>query len=184
MRNIEKKKLYDKQYRQKNKERIRAYRQEYYRKNKEKIIGKERRYRAENKEKIRIRNREYYKKNKDKIIKKTVAWGKKNRNKTKEYSQRWWCKHIYKTTMEKLTNLRNNQKTCQICGKKKPRGKELCIDHDHETGQVRGLLCDACNWGIGNFKNDPALLARAIIYLKEAENGSKSEHVIKRTVAG
>jgi len=43
----------------------------------------------------------------------------------------------------------------------------LCIDHNHVTGTIRGLLCHNCNTGLGQFKDNPKLLRRAIKYLKE-----------------
>ena len=39
------------------------------------------------------------------------------------------------------------------------------IDHDHETGKVRGLLCHECNTALGKFGDDPAILLRAVDYL-------------------
>lgn len=56
--------------------------------------------------------------------------------------------------------------TCAICHRC-PRQVALSVDHDHVTGRVRGLLCQNCNAALGMFKDDPALLARAIDYLKE-----------------
>lgn len=44
----------------------------------------------------------------------------------------------------------------------------LCIDHCHTSGVVRGLLCSACNKGIGFLRDDPELLREAIKYLKRA----------------
>lgn len=50
---------------------------------------------------------------------------------------------------------------CQICAVT----DDLCIDHDHETGELRGLLCKRCNSGIGFFADKPDLLNAAISYL-------------------
>jgi len=52
---------------------------------------------------------------------------------------------------------------CAIC--KKPSEKVLCIDHDHETGEIRALLCDLCNRGLGYFRDDATVLQQAISYL-------------------
>src|SRR5579859_2601716 len=42
---------------------------------------------------------------------------------------------------------------CAICGEIDPHGKRLSVDHNHETGQVRALLCNQCNVGLGIFKD-------------------------------
>jgi hypothetical protein len=58
---------------------------------------------------------------------------------------------------------------CDICSSSSPGfgRKRLCIDHDHATGVVRGMLCQKCNIVIGNFNDDIDLLQRAIKYLKK-----------------
>ena len=56
---------------------------------------------------------------------------------------------------------------CKICGKELPEGQYLCIDHNKETGEVRGLLCPKCNKGLGLFNEEPENFIKAIEYLKE-----------------
>ena len=60
---------------------------------------------------------------------------------------------------------------CAICGSEVSRGtaygksNQLSIDHDKESGLIRGLLCNPCNVGIGMLQHNPALLMSAINYL-------------------
>ena len=60
---------------------------------------------------------------------------------------------------------------CGICRTKKPGGRynSWNIDHCHDTGVVRGLLCWECNIGIGKLKDDAHLLRRAIQWLEQSE---------------
>lgn len=51
----------------------------------------------------------------------------------------------------------------------------LCVDHDHETGIVRGLLCNACNTAIGMFEEDLERFGRAVDYLSRNRKGSGVE---------
>ena len=59
---------------------------------------------------------------------------------------------------------------CPICDKLiKPRGQQSeigCVDHNHLTGEVRGLLCNACNVGLGVFEDNTDIMRRAIEYLE------------------
>lgn len=82
----------------------------------------------------------------------------------------WHTRHIERTygiSIDEYNRILMEQHgTCAICcGVPKGR-KSLAVDHDHTTGQVRGLLCEKCNIGIGSFKDDPMLMQTAIAYLK------------------
>lgn len=56
---------------------------------------------------------------------------------------------------------------CAICLKLPTDNRKLSVDHDHETGKVRGLLCNPCNGSLGLFKEDLGLLMKATLYLEK-----------------
>lgn len=55
--------------------------------------------------------------------------------------------------------------TCAICRNSSKDERSFDVDHDHITGEIRGLLCNGCNKGLGSFQDDPAILSAAIDYL-------------------
>ncbi len=63
---------------------------------------------------------------------------------------------------------------CAICGRpetdlgnsKDGTPRQLSLDHDHDSGKARGLLCNSCNHGLGKFLDDPKILDRAAAYLR------------------
>lgn len=56
---------------------------------------------------------------------------------------------------------------CAICGAPPSESRRHHIDHDHETGVVRGLLCSNCNTAMGRFGDDPERLMEALRYLQD-----------------
>jgi hypothetical protein len=70
-------------------------------------------------------------------------------------------KHRAVISDEALKNIKATVTQCVICGVE----GNLVVDHDHKTGQVRGLLCNHCNRGLGHFRDDPTLLEFAAQYL-------------------
>ena len=75
----------------------------------------------------------------------------------KRFSQYGITKEIYLEMVQAQDGL------CLICTKR--FDVDLVIDHDHDTGKVRGLLCDRCNSGLGFFEDSTEGLRRAIKYL-------------------
>lgn len=69
------------------------------------------------------------------------------------------------------------QGDCAICGDSMEGEARCHIDHNHTTGLARGLLCSRCNPGLGHFRDDPELLARAVDYL--VERGSYAEPMVR-----
>ena len=59
---------------------------------------------------------------------------------------------------------------CRLCGRQHgtdTKASLLCVDHNHTTGQVRGLLCSWCNRGLGFLQDNPELLRKATEYLEQ-----------------
>jgi hypothetical protein len=75
-------------------------------------------------------------------------------------------KSSYGLSKEQLKSLIDSQQgLCAIC-KEPISGKNLHIDHCHNSSKVRGVLCRGCNLGLGQFKDDPERLKNAIKYLE------------------
>lgn len=62
--------------------------------------------------------------------------------------------------------LETQEGKCAIC-RRPPTKRQLSVDHEKETGNIRGLLCGQCNSGIGMLRHDPKLLQAAIAYLAD-----------------
>ena len=72
--------------------------------------------------------------------------------------------NLYGLSLEEATSLLEKADgKCEICGSSPERG--LVFDHDHASGEIRGLLCGNCNTGLGLFKDNNETLANAISYL-------------------
>lgn len=83
----------------------------------------------------------------------------------KRFAQLLWQ---YGLTREDYAAMLEAQKgACLICTRTQPGAghDRLVVDHDHATGRVRGLLCNNCNIGLANFREDPTRLASAVKYL-------------------
>ena len=75
------------------------------------------------------------------------------------------------STIERKELLEIQNNACAICGiNADDLIQGLCVDHNHETNQVRGLLCNACNLGLGQFKDSVVFLSYAIEYLEQHDD--------------
>lgn len=95
-------------------------------------------------------------------------WNKRNPEKTRLAYRKCMLKRRYGITLEEYEAMFAKQDgKCAICNGVCPTGRNLAVDHDHDTGKVRGLLCSRCNQGIGQLRN-VATLQSAINYLEES----------------
>ena len=58
---------------------------------------------------------------------------------------------------------------CMICKEPRPEERTLHVDHDHETGEIRGLLCFRCNNAIGDLRDDYELALALVDYIDRDE---------------
>ncbi len=102
------------------------------------------------KEALKLYNRKYKRDNSDRV-------------------HEYHLKSMYGLSMEEYNKMFDNQNgCCWICSTHQQDLKHrLFVDHCHDTGQVRGLLCRSCNTGLGNFNDDPSLLKIATEYLDQ-----------------
>lgn len=164
MQTKEEKKAYRAAYRAANREKLRAQNAAYRAANLEKVKAGQAEYRAANAEKIRASNAVYRANNREKIKVASQVYQAAN-PRTADKSR----KYNYGMVEKEYDNLVEKQGgVCAICkGICSMRGK-LSVDHSHSTGKVRGLLCAACNAGLGHFKDSALFLRAAADYLEKS----------------
>ena len=115
----------------------------------------------------------YKDKSKQKEYRKQWREKPENKIKKKEYDRLYWSnkdnrlRNKYKLPVGQYEIMLQDQNySCAICLTHiSELEKSLCVDHCHNTGQIRKLLCQNCNTGLGQFKDNPEILLRAINYL-------------------
>ena len=124
----------------------------------------------ENRELANAWYREDRKKNPDKY--REIA--KRSYEKNKKQKNEYQVKRMYGIEAEQYYKMYEDQQNrCAICNQLETRKSRtpgqlarLTLDHNHETGQIRGLLCHSCNTGIGKFRESEDLFRLAIAYLE------------------
>jgi len=127
-----------------------------------------------------------YNAQKEKYLKQARKWAKKNPQKLIEIRKKWYSKNKdyfrnaalkskYGITLEEYNKMcisQNNK--CAICGKsetfidyKTKKNRILVVDHNHKTGQIRGLLCNRCNIIIGRIEENQKILFLINDYLNK-----------------
>ena len=141
---------------------------------------------------LKKNNPEYAKKQKQNCL----EWTKKHIEDVKKYKKEYrakqdpeWnrargLKYNFGITPDEYDMLlRQQDGKCAICGKlPKKSGKRLSVDHDHNTGVIRGLLCFRCNFGLSYFSEDFNIMKKAYLYLKDGEKRGKEfeEMILQR----
>jgi len=119
--------------------------------------------------------RDKYSKNRPQILKQKASYYQRTKPIRLANSRKRKLELVYRMSEEDYNTMFSNQHgACAICGKPETgkRGQtiiRLCVDHNHVTGKVRGLLCRTCNTGLGAFNSDimPEMILKAYQYLME-----------------
>lgn len=111
----------------------------------------------------------------------------KNPEKYKKIYRRHVLKTKYNMTPEQEKELLDKQSNkCAICYTDFDEGSyKACIDHDHDTGLIRGILCQFCNKGLGHFKDSMLNINNAFNYLEKhyIDNSDNTESTEDKNVS-
>lgn len=170
-------------------EKDKAYKRAYYQKNANKIKERAKIWNQENRERRtaiqqayesnpqnherllkikRERQRAVRSANPDEALRKQREYNSQN----SRLRHAWRLKNVYGISLEDYDRMLESQGGgCAICGGPPGKGRGgplnfFCVDHDHQTGRVRGLLCVDHNTGLGRFEDSLNLLLKAVEYLK------------------
>lgn len=80
---------------------------------------------------------------------------------------------------EQLRHLISTTADCVICGVVFEKNSDKVVDHDHQTGEIRGVLCNHCNRGLGHFRDSPDLLEFARIYLLSSKGETEADNYLE-----
>ena len=105
---------------------------------------------------------------KKKRVIRAAQWNIKNKEKRRVIVQEMNYKRRYNLSIEQKQQLIDSQNSkCAICENHLENSNGACVDHNHETGAVRGILCRKCNLGIGHLNDSIDILKSAVKYLKK-----------------
>ena len=161
-------------------EQERQRRRAYYERNREAIKTKAAAWARAHPERRKATNRAHYQRHREAQMERQRQWRQANPEKVREQHRRHRGRqretHLRRTFGltgdEYAARLAAQGGVCAICARPETRKdkaghiKPLAVDHCHESGAVRGLLCDACNQGIGHFGDDVTRMRQAMAYLE------------------
>jgi len=162
-----------------NQERAVAASKAWYEANQERAATASKAWHEANKDRVAITSKAWHEANKDRTAAVGKAWREANKDRKAATTKVWSEANPERVMHSGLQSkygislvdydemLEAQGRGCAICGKTpEAEGRQLAVDHDHETDEIRGLLCSRCNPGLGMFMDDPELLRSAIAYLE------------------
>lgn len=135
---------------------------QYYEENKDNKILASCKYQKENSERVLKNRRKWILINPDAVKRNSTNWRKNNPQKVRSSI----LKARYNLSLADYQELLLQQGgVCAICHRVPNTNKNLVVDHDHITNQIRGLLCNSCNLALGLLKDNKETIKSALNYL-------------------
>jgi hypothetical protein len=148
-------------------ERANARARERYHSNRERELARLKKWAEANPEKRREYQRKWYEDNLDSHREYNREYRLRTRDRDRPKKKAGELRRQYGLTMEEYKQMLHEQGGgCAICGAVPPEDKWLHVDHCHESGAVRGLLCSPCNTSLGGFRDRADLLRKAATYIE------------------
>lgn len=131
------------------------------------VLAKNREWRSANRGKVAESKRRYMMRNRDAIRAHRKAYMEAHKVEAAEYRRRWNLAKRYGITLEQYAEMWSRQGgLCGVCQKSHRR---MVVDHDHDTGAVRGILCHRCNICLGGLGDNLGGVMRVVRYLSGGE---------------
>ena len=118
---------------------------------------------------VRARARIWWENNRDYANAQARSYYRKNKVRFNQAVRRSLLRRKFGITQEQYEALLTKQRgmCANVFCREVLTTKNRHLDHDHKTKQVRGILCNRCNWALGNVKDNPAVLSGLVIYLNK-----------------
>ena len=146
------------------KEKKREYDKQYHAKNRARRLEQNAIWRAKNPEQKAASDKAWREANPDRKAATNAEWYRSNKDRYRAID----LKRNYGVTVEQYDAMHTAQSgRCAICGGVNANGKRLAVDHDHETGLIRELLCLSCNLVIGHARDNPETLRAGALYVEK-----------------
>jgi len=125
-------------------------------------------YRESHKEERKLFIKQYKESHKEEVSASKKAYEELHKNERGLYFKDYRLKRTHGITLKERSIMLDKQGgKCAICGIcEGDTARPFCVDHDHKTGEIRGLLCHMCNVGLGYFNDDIDALQSAILYIE------------------
>ena len=140
----------DHKYYMEHREERSEYNKKYHARNKDKA----KQWRLNNADRVREQKRRSYAKHRDQILEeKRIYYAEHGHPKGRKDQKEYLLKKKYGITMSQYDEMLERQSgKCAICERPPPSNTRLAVDHNHQSGEIRGLLCGRCNRFVGQLE--------------------------------